>query len=302
MDALSDLFKLIKLQVSIYHNATVCGNWIISENNGNRCSIHVVTSGSCRLEVPGLLSTTIERGDVVIFPKEICHTMTPSQTLCGPQEHIPQGQLAEPSGTGLLCAHIDFLHNCTSSLLKTLPPVFITPVAFRDSSQSIVLMNMIYQESIEQRVAAQAISNKITELLFCLALREYLLSANLTSGITALYSHPRLSKAINAIHRSPENEWNLDSLAKESNLSRTAFATTFKIISGLTPYEYLTWWRMQLAITYLKDGINVSEVSLRVGYNSESSFLRAFKRIFGVGAGKIKQGIECPALLPTINQ
>jgi AraC-like DNA-binding protein len=59
---------------------------------------------------------------------------------------------------------------------------------------------------------------------------------------------------------------------------------------------------MQLAITYLKDGINVSEVSLRVGYNSESSFLRAFKRIFGVGAGKIKQGIECPALLPTINQ
>jgi AraC-like DNA-binding protein len=65
-------------------------------------------------------------------------------------------------------------------------------------------------------------------------------------------------------------------------MSRSPFAARFTALVGEPPLAYLTGWRMHLAETLLmRDGLNVSEVAGRIGYESEAAFSKAFKRYFG---------------------
>lgn len=96
----------------------------------------------------------------------------------------------------------------------------------------------------------------------------------------AVYGHPCLAQAINAIHQRPDDAWTLDSMAKEAALSRTSFAEIFKAVCGWTPGQYLTWWRMQLAWSLLTDGKIIAEVASRVGCPSEAAFSRIFQKTF----------------------
>ena len=97
-------------------------------------------------------------------------------------------------------------------------------------------------------------------------------------------AHPRLAPAVNA-HADPQRAWTLEHLAQHAAQSRTRFASTFREVSGMTPMAYLTWWRMQLAYQALEQGEPVSNVAVKVGYQSESSFIRAFRRMFNLESG-----------------
>ena len=51
---------------------------------------------------------------------------------------------------------------------------------------------------------------------------------------------------------------------------------------GATPMEYLTGWRMLLAGDRLKNSDDsISVIALSLGYESESAFGKAFKRVMG---------------------
>lgn len=74
--------------------------------------------------------------------------------------------------------------------------------------------------------------------------------------------------------------WSLDDLARMAGLSRAGFALNFKKWIGVTPMEYLTQWRMQLACELLQGGDKrIAEVASSVGYESESAFSVAFTRV-----------------------
>jgi AraC-like DNA-binding protein len=45
---------------------------------------------------------------------------------------------------------------------------------------------------------------------------------------------------------------------------------------------YLAKWRMQVASGMLNDNVNIATVAAVVGYGSEASFSRAFKKLIGV--------------------
>jgi AraC-like DNA-binding protein len=74
----------------------------------------------------------------------------------------------------------------------------------------------------------------------------------------------------------------LQALADLAGMSRSTFALRFKETVGKSPMEYLTRWRMLLAgdrLTNSRDSI--STIALSLGYESESAFSTAFKRIMG---------------------
>ncbi len=65
-------------------------------------------------------------------------------------------------------------------------------------------------------------------------------------------------------------------------MSRSTFAQKFKEMAGETPMEYLARWRMLLAGDKLENsGESVSAIALSLGYESESAFSTAFKRVMG---------------------
>ncbi len=64
--------------------------------------------------------------------------------------------------------------------------------------------------------------------------------------------------------------------------SRSGFAERFTRTVGETPLRYVTWIRMHQARQWLvRDGLRIAVVAARLGYESEASFSRAFKRVFG---------------------
>jgi len=286
-DALSEILNLLDLDVVIYHNARVCGDWRINEHNPGTTCFHVVTDGSCILRVPGLFDGELESGDLLIFPRELAHSMCPEKPQTGEQQHILFQERKTREGTGILCGEVRFHHEGCRYLLDALPPLFLIRY---DSADSWLrpLLTLIINENHNIGMASKVILDKLSELLFTLAIRQYLTDNPHGVGFLSLYAHPRIAKAISALHKHPEKVWSLELMAKQAMLSRTTFAETFKSLSGWTPGQYLAWWRMQLAWSLLKRGEKIAQVSAKVGYQSESSFSRAFKKIFNIPAGKVK--------------
>ena len=96
-------------------------------------------------------------------------------------------------------------------------------------------------------------------------------------------SDKHLSKAIQAMHSGIDRSWSVESLAREARMSRSAFALKFKTVLGQTPLEYLTRWRMHKAGGMIRsNNTSFSEVASAIGYGSESSFSRVFRREMGV--------------------
>ena len=60
----------------------------------------------------------------------------------------------------------------------------------------------------------------------------------------------------------------------------------------MPPMEYLTRWRMQTATGLLRDSVNIADVANEVGYSSEASFSRAFKKIVGVPPSRWRRRVD----------
>lgn len=290
VDAFSQVLNLLKLSANIYHNAKVCGDWRINEHALGATCFHLVTINSCVLDVPGYFNGVLNCGDLVIFPRELTHTMVPETTLTGAMQHLDYRLAQSIAGTGLLCGEMRFQHKGSRYILDALPAIFV--IRYDPGNEWLrSLLEMILAESLRVGPASKVLLNKLSELLFTYALRQYLTNNPAEAGMLAIYGHARLAKAVNAIHQQPEQDWTLESMAREAALSRTSFTETFKAVSGWTPGQYLAWWRMQLAWSLLSDGETIAEVANRVGYHSVSAFSRSFQKMFSIAAGKVRRGV-----------
>ena len=92
------------------------------------------------------------------------------------------------------------------------------------------------------------------------------------------------------IHRDPARGWTLAELAGEAAMSRSAFAARFTALVGVPAMQYLTQWRMNVALAWLqRHEVGVAELAARLGYQSEAAFSRAFKRFVGVSPGAVRR-------------
>ncbi len=74
----------------------------------------------------------------------------------------------------------------------------------------------------------------------------------------------------------------LQDLAERAGMSRSTFAQRFRETVGETPMEYLTSWRMLLPGDRLLNSRDaLADTAVSLGYDSESAFSTAFKRVMG---------------------
>jgi AraC-like DNA-binding protein len=74
-------------------------------------------------------------------------------------------------------------------------------------------------------------------------------------------------------------------LASEAKLPRSGFAASFTLRVGATPQCYLQRYRFSRPVQLLQTDAKIYEIAQRVGYDSESSFSKAFKRLMGKSPG-----------------
>lgn len=79
-----------------------------------------------------------------------------------------------------------------------------------------------------------------------------------------------------------DDEFSIDQLAEQMNMSRSSFYRKIKALTDMTPIEYLKMRRLEQAAHLLAQGIRITEVAERVGFTSSSYFAKCFKARFGV--------------------
>jgi AraC-like DNA-binding protein len=100
----------------------------------------------------------------------------------------------------------------------------------------------------------------------------------------------QIGKALQAIHARPQQDWTVEELALTVAMSRSAFSARFTALVGLSPLAYVTRWRMQRASEMIRhQHLSLGEVAMRVGYESEAAFRKAFKRETGVAPGAYRR-------------
>ncbi len=83
----------------------------------------------------------------------------------------------------------------------------------------------------------------------------------------------------------------VEEIATRLNLDRTYFSALFKKKTGVSPKQYLTNYRMNVAASLLAEqGVSVSVVALSVGYSDIFTFSKMFKRHFGSSPKQYSKG------------
>ena len=79
-----------------------------------------------------------------------------------------------------------------------------------------------------------------------------------------------------------DEEFSIDLLAEQMNMSRSSFYRKIKALTDLTPIEYLKTQRLERAAQLLRQGGRITEVAEQVGFTSSSYFAKCFKARFGL--------------------
>jgi AraC family transcriptional activator of mtrCDE len=93
---------------------------------------------------------------------------------------------------------------------------------------------------------------------------------------------PQVARAFVAMLAAPGAIHTVTSLAAAASLSRSSFTARFQEIAGASPMAMLRNIRMRRAAELLADrGRSISYIASEAGYESRSSFVRAFRKTFG---------------------
>ena len=102
-------------------------------------------------------------------------------------------------------------------------------------------------------------------------------------------AHVRL--LIKEIENNLTNEIDVNKLAQKAAMSVYEFRRIFSFISKISFGEYIRKRRLSLAALELhQTKCNITEISLKYGYNSPSSFTRAFKEFHGISPAEVITG------------
>ncbi|MGH0052139.1 MAG: AraC family transcriptional regulator [Sphaerochaetaceae bacterium] len=99
----------------------------------------------------------------------------------------------------------------------------------------------------------------------------------------------RLNEALYYIEEHLEGEISYEKAARLANCSTYHFQRMFTYIAGVPLGEYIRRRRLTKAALALQQGQKVLDVSLRYGYDSPTSFTRAFQTLHGVNPSEAKK-------------
>jgi AraC-like DNA-binding protein len=98
----------------------------------------------------------------------------------------------------------------------------------------------------------------------------------------------RLALVKQTIDQAPQRILDIDDLARVAAMNRTKLRSAFRRIYGTTVSAYRTALMLHRADCALKErGASVKQAARRAGYATTSSFIVAYKRLYGVRPGVV---------------
>ncbi|MFE3838800.1 helix-turn-helix domain-containing protein [Pseudogemmobacter sonorensis] len=101
---------------------------------------------------------------------------------------------------------------------------------------------------------------------------------------------PRLRRIVDRLAAAPDCNETLPALSADAGLTERTAARLFVKETGLTFGRWRQHFKLQAALEHLSAGASVTEAAFAVGYSDVSSFIAAFKQLFGKTPSQILSG------------
>jgi AraC-like DNA-binding protein len=291
MDPLSDILSHLRPNSYGFRGLDAGGAWALAFARDDGVKCYAIQSGSCWLSIEGAAEPMLlAAGDFVLLPGSEGYRIY-SGAEASPIDafdffpKIPAGETAVLNGGGGVSGvggYFSFEGMHAELLLGMLPPV----VHIRAEANKAALrwsIERLMRELREPQPGSALIAEHLAQAMLIEALRLHLAehSHHSTGWLFALADR-RMRAVIAAMHAEPGRKWTLEALARVAGMSRSSFAVRFKDTVGEPAMDYLTRWRMIVAADRLTNGgMSIAVVAPTVGYESQSAFGTAFKRVIG---------------------
>jgi len=300
MDPLSDVLSLLKPHSYMSGGFDHGGDWSVQFGPHEGIKFYAVLSGMCWLSVHGVPEPVrLSAGDCFLLPRGWPFRLASDLTLPTVDadtlvQHPPNGAIRLINGGGdcySVGAHFTFTGTHAEILLDVLPP--IVPIQ-KESDKAAMRWSLerLMLELRDPKPGGFLVAQQLATMLLVQALRLHL-AAGVRGGVGWLFAlaDPQMSAAITAMHDDPAHRWTIQELAERAVMSRSTFALKFKQTVGSSPMDYLTRWRMMVAEDKLANSSDsISTMARALGYESESAFSAAFKRVMGCSPRQYGRG------------
>jgi AraC-like DNA-binding protein len=311
MDPLSEVLAMLKPQSLSSGGFMVPGDMAIyfPKHQGIKC--YAMLAGQCWLVVEGVPEPVLlQAGDCFLLPRGFPFRLATDLSLEPVHYALAWDRLSKthdvleiPEGARYIAGgFFGFTGGHTEMILNSLPPI----VHIRRESDKAAMrwsLERLREELRDPQPGGSLIAQQLAYMMLIQALRLHLADATSAgSGWLSALSDKHMSMAIASMHSDPGHPWTLESLAERVGMSRSVFALRFRETVGATPMEYLTRWRMLLAADRLKnpsDGL--SAIAHSLGYESESAFGKAFRRVMGCSPRQYTR-TTAPCAIPVSDQ
>jgi AraC-like DNA-binding protein len=303
-DPLGEALHFLRMNGAFYCRSELTAEWGLTLPSLEGCLwFHVVTSGGGWLETDGVDATFLRPGDLAVVPHGRGHALRSAPGVPAPgvleleREQVSDRYEILQHGEGgarttLICGAVRFDHPAARNVVSSLPATIYVEGSRSPHAEWLQsTLRLMAAEASELRPGGEEVITRLGDILVIQAIRSWIeTDPAARSGWLGALRDRQIGRAISLIHREPAREWTVALLAREMAMSRSALAARFTELVGVPVMQYVTRWRMHLALSALREeAVTVAELANRLGYRSEAAFSRAFKRVVGVPPGAVRR-------------
>jgi AraC family transcriptional activator of mtrCDE len=269
--------------------------WRLSFQAGELAAVHYTIQGSGRFGIEETFSVDLEPHSLIIVPPSKTFHIDnmvehrPVGTLeCNPLKwpHVPPGEVRRISAGEdepkmlAICGYFRALYGTSLDLFSPHgAPIF---EKFDSRDQLDQKLRAALDELVAQEIGAGAMSASLLKQVLIAVFRRSMSSTDLWIERFSALRDVHVARALAEMVARPSAPHTLQSLAEISGLSRSGFIERFTAVLGRTPMTALRQLRLRHAAHLLiMDGVSIERAANAAGYQSRSSFIRAFRKAHG---------------------
>jgi AraC-like DNA-binding protein len=182
----------------------------------------------------------------------------------------------------LVCGYFQATYGTTIELFSGLTSPIVERFDVEDRLDQ--KLKSVIDELAEQQVGVSAMTTTLLKQVLVMLLRRSLTSTCEWGQRFSMLSDPQIARAFSEMVNRPGAPHSIHSLAQMSGLSRSSFMQRFADLIGESPIAVLRQLRMRQAATMLTSNyeLSIDRIARNVGYASRTSFLRAFRKVYGM--------------------